>query len=122
MSDALTWFEIPTDNIDRAQRFYQEVLHILLHTHTGPGDPMRIFPAPEPAVSGALVQRPQQRPAMGGTTVYLRLEGSVDEALNRVAPAGGAVILPKTSVPGVPGEFFCMRDTEGNLVGVHGLA
>ena len=122
MTDALTWFEIPTDNLDRAQRFYETVLGIHLTDPGNTRDPMRIFPAPPPQVSGALVHRPKMHPGMTGTTVYLRLEGSVDASIDRVLAAGGSVIIPKTSVPGVPGEFFCCRDTEGNMVGIHGLA
>jgi len=120
MSDALTFFEIPTVDIDRAGKFYEEVLQVKLTSMEGGGESMRLFPAPEPFVQGALVYREEQKPSMGGTVVYLRLQGDVDAAIARVKPAGGSVIVPKMSLSGVPGEFFCLRDTEGNLVGVHG--
>jgi len=120
MSDALTFFEIPTVDIDRAGKFYEEVLQVKLAKIETGGDPMRLFPAPEPFVRGALVCREEQKPSMGGTLVYLRLLGNVDAAIARVKPAGGSVIMPKMTLSGVPGEFFCLRDTEGNLVGVHG--
>jgi predicted enzyme related to lactoylglutathione lyase len=42
---------------------------------------------------------------------------SVDEFLNKIEAAGGAVIAPKTAVPGV-GWFAYCADTEGNLFGI----
>ncbi len=121
MSDALTWFEIPTEDLHRAQRFYEEVLQVKLIPYDNDGDPMRLFPAPEPFVKGSLVYREEQKPSMAGTQVYLRLSGDVGKAEARVKQAGGSIIVPKMTVPGVPGEMFSMRDSEGNLVGVHGL-
>ena len=71
MSAALTWFEIPVEDIDRAQKFYEAVLQVNLITPTG-SDPIRIFPAHDQAVRGALAHRRQQRSAVDGTAVYLR--------------------------------------------------
>lgn len=118
MSDALTWFEIPVERIGRAQQFYEEVLQVKLRSFPA-GEAMEVFPA-EDGVGGALVERPGLTAAAGGTLVYLRLDGSTEEAMARVERAGGSIATPKTSIDGVPGTFFCMRDTEGNTVGVHG--
>ena len=119
MKDALTWFEIPVERIGRAQQFYEEVLQVKLRSFQT-GEPMEMFPAAEDGVGGALVERPGLAAAAGGTLVYLRLDGSTDEAMARVERAGGTIATPKTAIDGVPGTFFSMRDTEGNTVGVHG--
>ena len=123
-NDALTWFEIPTVDLDRARRFYEDVLHTNMQEFPGGQDPIVMFPFVGEGVGGALVKRPHSQPSPCGTMVYLKLPvfaGEVGEAEARVEKAGGSVVVPKMSVPGVPGEMFVMKDTEGNMVGVHGL-
>ncbi len=123
MSSALTWFEIPTLDMERARTFYEQVLQTKLKEHKEVGDPMWIFPYAEGSIGGALIRRAQQQPSIGeagGTMVYLRIEGAVSAAEARVSKAGGSVIVPKMTVPNVPGEIFVLRDTEGNMVGIHG--
>ena len=53
-----------------------------------------------------------------GVIVYLDADGTLDAGLARVERAGGQVILPKTDI-GPPGFIALVRDTEGNLVGLH---
>lgn len=120
MSDALTWFEIPSTDINRAQKFYEEVLQVKLFDPKTPY-PARIFPAPEPDVKGAVTVRENREPADKGTIIFLRLNGDVDAAIERVKAAGGEIVVPKYRVPNVPGEMFALKDTEGNVVGVHAL-
>lgn len=119
MQASLTWFEIPTKDLQRATSFYEEVLQTQLK-HYDMGEPMRIFPSGNGAASGALVCSATQHPSANGTLVYLRLAGDVDAAIARTKRAGGSVMIPKTNVPNVPGEFFVLLDTEGNMVGIHG--
>lgn len=115
---SLTWFEIPCIDIERAAAFYFSVLGRELIDHQD-DVPMRIFPAGEEMTTGALVVRPGMHPGASGTIVFLRCESDLDTAMARVEPAGGAVIVPKMPVPGGFGEFFVLRDSEGNSVGVH---
>ena len=51
--------------------------------------------------------------------VYLSCDGRLDAVLSKVVEAGGRVIVPRTPVPGGHGAFACMRDSEGNHVGLH---
>jgi hypothetical protein len=53
--------------------------------------------------------------------VYLNCNGILDQALSRVSAAGGLVLLPKTEIPGGHGYMACLRDTEGNHVGLHSI-
>jgi predicted enzyme related to lactoylglutathione lyase len=119
MKDALTWFEISTNEIQRSRKFYENVLGIKMHFIPQP-EPMALFPAPEEDVKGALVQRASQAPGAGGTLVYLRVS-DVAASESRVTQAGGRILEHRHSVPGVPGEMFRMQDVDGNIVGVHGL-
>ena len=49
MANALTWFEIPTQDLDRAVRFYETVLGVHLKREVFGGVPHAIFPAGETA-------------------------------------------------------------------------
>ena len=116
--NAVTWFEIPTADIDRATKFYETLLAANMIPYPG-DEPYAIFPAGESAVSGALVQRLQQKPGAGGTMVYLNVDGKLDDALARAESLGSKIIVPKTRVPGAGTYYACLIDSEGNHVGLH---
>jgi len=125
MSHAITWFEISTTQLDRAQAFYEAVL----------GQPMRreamgpsegaVF-AYDPAadgVGGALMEGPTApRAADGGTLVYLDASPSLDAALERAVAQGARVAQPRTALPPGLGFFAHIHDLDGNRVGLHALA
>ncbi len=96
----LVWFEIPAADFDRAVLFYETLLDVKLRQ--------------------APVGGPQ--PGIGGMVGYLNAEPSLDTVLARVAEAGGHVVIPRTELPPGMGAFARIRDTEGNLVGLHALA
>lgn len=124
--NALNWFEIPADDLDRAQRFYETVFATTLHREAmGPGVALAVFPCDRDAgaVGGCLFSAEQgPRPGADGAVVYLDAGLSLDAVLARVAVAGGRVTLPRTELPEGMGCFAHFADTEGNRVGVHALA
>ncbi len=114
----LTWFEIATTDIQRAAAFYRTVLADPL-VDVSHDEPMFMFPLFDGEVTGALVQRPAQTPSGQGTLVYLHIAGSLQDAMARVVPAGGAFITGAMVVPNVAGTFCVIQDTEGNHIGLH---
>ena len=118
MSNAINWFEIFVTDLDRASRFYETTLALQLRREDFGGLPMSIFSSAKEGAGGALVRDPKRTPGAGGTLVYLDAGGKLDASLDRVTAAGGAVVLPKTDI-GAPGFIALVRDTEGNLVGLH---
>jgi predicted enzyme related to lactoylglutathione lyase len=118
MKSALSWFEIPVVDMDRAMKFYEGVLKAPLRRGDFFGTDTAVFKAEEPGVGGALIRQEKVHPQADGTLVYLNLTGQLDAALGRVPGAGGAVLLPKTSI-GDMGEIAIIRDSEGNRVGFH---
>ena len=119
MSHAIHWFEIFVTDIERAVRFYQTVLNVELRRENEDGRPMAIFAsAVEQGVGGALVRQPGREQTSQGVLVYLDADGKLDACLGRVEGAGGAVVQPKTDI-GPPGFIALVRDTEGNIVGLH---
>ena len=117
---AIHWFEIPCADLERAATFYETLLGVELKRATF-GDPMAIFPYANGGTGGMLVQRRRQKPGPDGVVIYLNCNGKLDAVLGRVASGGGLILLPKTEIPGGFGWSACIRDTEGNHVGLHSL-
>jgi len=119
MQNSITWFEIPCRDLKRAVRFYEGMLEIQLEQTEFMGVPHGIFPGGgEGALRGALIQDPNRQPGETGTLVYLNAEGKLDRAIERAPKQGGRVEVPRTSI-GPQGFIAVVRDTEGNLVGLH---
>ncbi len=117
MKNAINWFELPVQDLGRAQEFYETVLCVKLRGETFAGKPMAIFPYAE-GVGGALVKDARFRPSPDGAVVYLDVRGELDGCLARAQAAGGKVVLPRTDI-GAPGFIGMIVDTEGNHVGLH---
>jgi predicted enzyme related to lactoylglutathione lyase len=118
--NALNWFEIHVADLARATRFYEEILQTKLIAVDGEGCSMRMFPADEAAggVAGALSHLPTCSPGVGGTMVYLNVEGDLDGVLSRIPEAGGKVLHARMAIP--PHGFIgIFEDSEGNAVGLH---
>lgn len=121
--NAVGWFDIYVDDLNRAVEFYEAVMGNKLEPM---GDPtgetqMMSFPADMGVygAAGALTKSPHARPGVGGTIVYFSVEDcAVQQA--RVATAGGGVIRPKFSI-GEFGWVTLCQDTEGNMFGFNSL-
>ncbi len=116
--NAINWFEIPCEDLDRATTFYETILASPMQRETME-TPMAFFSSERTGTGGTLVKRPFQKPGRAGTMVYLNCDGELDAVLSRVSVAGGLVLMPKTPVPGGHGHFACLRDSEGNHIGLH---
>lgn len=122
--NAVGWFDIYVDDLDRAVAFYETVLGTKLEAM---GDPtgesqMMSFPADMSAygAGGALTKSPHAKPGIGGTIIYFMSQDvAVEQA--RVEAAGGAVIRPKFSI-GEFGFITLCQDTEGNMFGLNSMA
>lgn len=122
--NALTWFEIPVTDLDRAQRFYEGLLGKSLRRETLGPQTMAIFPYEAgTGVGGCLAaEAGQPGPAREGTLVYLAVEPTLDGVLERLPRVGGQLLLPKESLPNGLGVFAHIVDSEGNRVGLHAPA
>jgi predicted enzyme related to lactoylglutathione lyase len=118
MANTLNWFEIPTTDLTRATTFYENVLGVELRREDFAGTPMAIFAARDPDLAGALVRDARRKPSSDGALLYLNVNGRLDAVVDRIAKAGGEVLVPKMDI-GEPGFIALFRDTEGNVVGLH---
>ena len=122
MANALNWFEIPVSDFSRAKSFYESILQITIERMEMGPSIMGMFPGDQDSVSGAIVQDANCQPSSTGTLVYLNGGADLAKILDRVAPAGGEVAVPKTEIGNGFGFFAHFLDTEGNKVGLHSMA
>ncbi|MFD0980763.1 VOC family protein [Tropicimonas aquimaris] len=115
--NATVWIEIPVTDMDKAMQFYEAVTGLALkRDDTGP-NPMAIFQVEDPALGVAGHLYPGTPARNGeGPTIHLSVAGSVEEAMERVRAAGGAVVSPAIEIP--PGRFAYCMDLDGNSIGV----
>lgn len=123
-NNPVNWFEIYVDNIDRAKKFYANVLGKEMIDMPTPGDmdmKMVSFPWVEGGVNatGALVQTESIKAGGNSTVVYFQTDDCLAEQ-NRVEKSGGTVVQPKFQI-GEHGFCAICLDTEGNMFGLHSM-
>lgn len=120
--NAITWFEIPAADFERAVRFYEQIYaQSLPRDASFRGLRMAMFPYQRPGVGGCLIAMEQARPHADGVRVYLAAGDDLGVVLGRVEAAGGAIIMPKTLLREEIGYIALLQDSEGNIVGLHSM-
>jgi predicted enzyme related to lactoylglutathione lyase len=121
-TNALNWFEIPANDIEKSKKFYETIFEIEMMLMDIDGSKFAMFPF-EPGTgkaSGAIAQGEHHKPSGDGTFVYLNANPAMDNVLARVEAAGGKIIQPKFSI-GENGNIAYIMDTEGSVVGIHSM-
>jgi predicted enzyme related to lactoylglutathione lyase len=125
-SNAVTWFEIPVSDMQRAKKFYETILDIELVSQKAESgiEAMELFPrlpdgsmGRSDVVSGSLIKAERLRPSGDGILIYLNANPDLDDVVARIEPAGGKLILPKAKNPA--GYVSIFMDTEGNKMGLY---
>ena len=122
MKTAVTWFEIPVTNFDRAVSVYERMLDTKLRFEDMQGFRMAMFSYEEPGVGGSLTSGAGYEAGAGGAVVYLPVAGMMDAVLQRAQKQGGKVVMPKTKLNDQVGYIAQIVDCEGNRVGLHAQA
>ena len=125
MNHAISWFEIPSAEIDRAAKFYETIFGIQLIPMNVAQISMRMFPIDDPmtSVGGAVVHaegfyKPSKKK---GPLIYLNANPDVQKVLDKVEEAGGKIIVPKTQISPEIGYMAVFIDTEGNRIALHSI-
>ncbi|MGB3006490.1 MAG: VOC family protein [Chitinophagaceae bacterium] len=125
MQNAISWFEIPATDIDRATQFYETIFGITLNPLDMPNIKMRLFPLDNPmdGVGGAVVDSGGfHKPSLtDGPLIYLNGNPDVQNVLNKVEAAGGKIMVPKTEISPDYGFMAVFTDTEGNRIALHSV-
>jgi predicted enzyme related to lactoylglutathione lyase len=122
--NAISWFEIPTADLARAQKFYEAIFNIQMIQMDTPHIQMRLFPIESPInVGGALCYNPDfyKPSADSGPIVYLNGNPDVQNILDKIEAAGGKIIVPKTEISPEYGHMAIFIDTEGNRIALHSV-
>lgn len=121
--DKVVHFEIPVGDLERAKGFYGSVFGWDLQsvpmengeyttaTTTPVDDSM--MPTEPGGINGGLMQRSDDTP----TPVITIGVDDAERSLKEVEAAGGAIVTPRTPIPGM-GAFAYFRDPEGNVLGL----
>ena len=125
MQNAISWFEIPTTDINRAQHFYETIFGISMMAMDLPNIKMRMFPLDDPmnGVGGTLVDSGgfHKPSATDGPLIYLNGNPDVQIILDRVEAAGGKIMVPRTEISPEYGDMAVFLDTEGNRIALHNI-
>jgi len=125
MKNAISWFELPATDLERAQKFYETILEIQLIPLDTPHIRMRMFPIEDPmtGIGGALALAPGiYKPSeTDGPIVYLNANPDVQRFLDKIEAAGGKIVVPKTEISPEHGHMAIFIDTEGNRVALHSV-
>lgn len=122
-TNAISWFEIPTADINRAQQFYEAIFDMKMIPMDTPNLQMRMFPLENMMnVGGAIVYSGFHKPsATDGALLYLNANPDVQTVLDRITAAGGQILVPKTQISPEYGHMAVFMDTEGNRVALHSI-
>jgi len=122
--NAISWFEIPAADLNRAQKFYEMIFDITMIPMDTPNIKMRMFPLQDMmGVGGALVHNADfyKPSATEGPLIYLNANPDVQLVLDKVEAAGGKVMVPKTQISPEYGYMAVLMDPEGNRVALHSI-
>ena len=124
MKNAVSWFEIPTKDLSRAQKFYEAIFGFKMIPLEVAQLKMRMFPIEDSSgIGGALVYNEQfyKSSATDGALVYLNANPDVQNVLDKIEAAGGKILVPKTLISPDYGHMAMFTDTEGNRVALHSV-
>jgi uncharacterized protein len=123
--NAISWFEIPTTDLDRAQRFYETIFATSLIPFDLQNLRMRMFPIENQmsGIGGALCHNKDfyKPSSTDGPLIYLNGNPDVQNVLDRVEAAGGKVLVPKTQISPEYGYMAVIIDSEGNRIALHSI-
>lgn len=122
--DKVVHFEIPADDIHRANKFYTRVFGWDIQKF--PGQDMEYYgactvpinkktrmPKEIGAINGAIMKK---EAPVKSITIAINVS-SIDSYLKKVEAAGGKTVMGKTPV-GDMGFYAYFKDTEGNIIGL----
>jgi len=121
---AISWFEIPSTDINRAQKFYEAIFDISMIPLDMPQLQMRMFPTEDPMnIGGAICFHPDfyKPSAENGPLLYLNGNPDVQNILDKIEAAGGKIVVPKTQISPEHGYMAVFLDTEGNRIALHSV-
>jgi predicted enzyme related to lactoylglutathione lyase len=121
MSDKVVHFEIPADDVERAQAFYRDAFGWTINAMPEMGYTIVMTtesdeagtPVERGAINGGMLQRQEH---ISSPVITIGVD-DVEQALRRVEDLGGNTVIDKQDVGGM-GFSAYFSDPEGNIVGL----
>ena len=119
LQNPVNWYEIPVNNLDRAQTFYEYIFNIEMKRKDFGNLQMVWFPMQDnvPGATGALIKAESYIPSYEGTMVYFSVE-NINSVLKKIIEKGCKILNPKMSI-GEFGYVAHFEDCEGNRIALH---
>lgn len=119
MANTIVWADIPVLDLDRAMKFYGQVLQAEL-LQPFPGQQVAVPPPEMGPVAFDLAMGEGLKPSSSeGTIIYLDSKGDIEGMAKRVEEAGGRILMPPTDMGEMVGTLCHFIDSEGNRIGLH---
>ncbi len=117
MNKVFSWVEIPVLDIERAAKFYGQLLECEVTITDAPPRRMAILYFEPGKVGGSLLESPDLKPSDQGMRVYLNAGrgNGLEKMIARVQSLDAEIVLPVTPM-GEDGRFATFKDTEGNIL------
>lgn len=118
MNKVFSWVEIPVLDIERAAKFYGQLLDCEVEITDMPPRRMAILYFEPGKVGGSLLESPDLKPNPQGMHVYLNAgkgDDALEKMIERVSSLGAEIIVPATPM-GEDGRFATFKDCEGNVL------
>jgi predicted enzyme related to lactoylglutathione lyase len=119
MNTKIDWFQIPSNDFERAVQFYETIFDTTLRREKFGDSPMGIFSGAAGDSIGAVIQGDGYQAANAGTVVYFDAAPVMDDVIERIKKAGGQVLIDKFALPNNIGYVAHFLDTEGNRLALH---
>ena len=120
MPNPIVHFEIPADDVARAQTFYQNVFGWKIKQMPMPAGSLEYYGVTtrkegEAGINGGLMKRNMPGQPFAN---YVAVK-SIDEFLGKVTANGGTVIMPRQEIAPGMGSIAVFKDTEENMMGLY---
>ncbi|SHH00252.1 VOC family protein [Chryseobacterium vrystaatense] len=119
-SNPVVYFEIPVNDIKRAEQFYTNVFNFQFQKEDIDGYEMSLFPFEEKntGITGALAKGDVYKPTRDGVIIYFKTE-SIDESLRKAVQHKGKILYPKKINEKYGFAVAELEDSEGNRIALH---
>ena len=115
----IVWVDIPVVDLNRAVKFYSELLNLKIETEKHQDMEFAVLPcATKGGITGCLAQNKDMKVSRNGVLIYLNVQDRLDEAIKIAKDNGCEIIYDKMEI-GEWGFRAVIIDTEGNQIALH---
>ena len=115
-NNQIVWCDIPVKDLDRAIKFYSDVLGKKVSKETMGDMSFGLLPCEGEGAAGCIILN--AKPSADGPMIYMNCNQRLDAAIGTVEKNGGKIIQAKHQI-GPHGFRAIVLDSEGNRIALH---